>query len=73
MATKRTSFLKRQKEQKRIEKAMQKREDRMQRRFEKSDETPDPLNSDFDEETTGQALQTQILQTEYSVKGNPFK
>jgi hypothetical protein len=73
MATKRTSFLKRQKEQKRIEKAMQKREDRMQRRLEKTDESPDLLNSDFDEETTGEALQKQILQPEYSVKGNPFK
>lgn len=61
MATKRTSFLKRQKEQKRIEKAMQKREDRMQRRLEKTDESPDLLNSDFDEETTGEALQKQIL------------
>jgi hypothetical protein len=73
MATKRTSFLKRQKEQRRIEKAMQKREDRMQRRLEKTDESPDLLNSDFDEETTGEALQKQILQPEYSVKGNPFK
>jgi hypothetical protein len=53
MATKRTSFLKRQKEQKRIEKAMQKREDRMRRQLEKTDEGSDPLNSDSDEETNG--------------------
>jgi hypothetical protein len=39
MATKRTTYLKRQKEQKRIEKALQKRENRMLRRHEKSDES----------------------------------
>jgi len=50
MATKRTSFLKRQKEQKRIEKAMQKREDRMQKRFEQPDGNMNPLDTDSDEE-----------------------
>ena len=47
MATKRTSFLKRQKEQKRIEKAIRKREDRMQRRFEKSDEKREQTMGSF--------------------------
>ena len=48
MATKRTSFLKRQKEQKRIEKAMQKREDRIQKRFEQPDQFTNPLDTDID-------------------------
>ncbi len=52
MGTKRTSFLKRQKELKRIEKATQKREDRIQRRLEKSDENDDPLDTDSDEGET---------------------
>ena len=39
MATKRTTYLKRQKEQKRLERAMQKREARMLRRQGKSDES----------------------------------
>lgn len=51
MATKRTSFLKRQKEHKRIEKAMQKREDRMQKRFEQPDPYTNPLDTNFDEES----------------------
>jgi len=51
MATKRTSFLKRQKEQKRIEKAMQKREDRIQRRVKESAEDDNPTDTDFNEET----------------------
>ena len=52
MATKRTSFLKRQKELKRIEKALQKREDRQQRRLEKPYEDAYPADTDSNEETT---------------------
>jgi len=52
MATKRTSFLKRQKEQKRLERAMEKREDRLQRRLKMPDEEPDSQDTDFNEETT---------------------
>jgi hypothetical protein len=39
MATKRTTYLKRQKEQKRLERAIQKREARMLRRDDKPDES----------------------------------
>lgn len=53
MATKRTTFLKRQKERKRIEKALQKREDRMHRRFENPDESIDLADpQEYTEETT---------------------
>jgi len=52
MATKRTSFLKRQKELKRIEKANQKRDDRRQRHVEKSYENTGPADSGFGEEKT---------------------
>ena len=51
MATKRTSFLKRQKELKRLEKAIQKREDRIQRRLDKSDENAKPVDKFSSEET----------------------
>jgi hypothetical protein len=51
MATKRTSFLKRQKELKRLEKAIQKREDRMQRRLDRSDENAAPVDKDSGRET----------------------
>jgi len=54
MATKRTSFLKRQKELKRIEKATQKREDRMHRSIDKPDETADPENTVFNSDATDQ-------------------
>ena len=50
MATKRTSYLKRQKEQKRLERAIQKREDRMLRRLEKSDESIDRSDTDYNNE-----------------------
>ena len=39
MATKRTTYLKRQKEQKRLERAIQKREARILRRHDKRDES----------------------------------
>jgi len=52
MGTKRTSYLKRQKEQKRLEKATQKREDRILRRYEKSDESIDRSDTDYNEDVT---------------------
>ena len=52
MATKRTSYLKRQKEQKRLERAIQKREGRILRRHEKSDESVSRTDTDFNEDVT---------------------
>ena len=50
MATKRTSYLKRQKELKRLERANQKRENRLLRRYEKSDEDLDHPDTNCDED-----------------------
>ena len=52
MATKRTSYLKRQKELKRLERANQKREDRLLRRHEKSDESMDHSDTNRNEDVT---------------------
>jgi len=52
MATKRTSYLKRQKEQKRLERAAQKREDRMVRRLEKPDTGVHPQETELNESTS---------------------
>ena len=52
MATKRTTFLKRQKELKRIEKATQKREDRMHRSIDKTEAPADPADIVFNIDTT---------------------
>ena len=50
MATKRTSYLKRQKELQRLERANQKRENRLLRRYEKSDEDLDHPDTNCDED-----------------------
>ena len=52
MATKRTSYLKRQKELQRLERANQKRENRLLRRHEKSDESMDHSDMDCNEDET---------------------
>jgi len=53
MATKRTSYLKRQKELQRLERANQKRENRLLRRHEKSDESMDHSDMNCNEDETG--------------------